>query len=483
MKIVSVIHVLGLLLLFLALALLVPVPVALLYHETDWSAFLMAAAITAASGIIAFKTTNLNQELRAREGFAIVTLGWLTFSLLGALPFVLSGQIPSFTDAFFETISGFTTTGATILTEIESLSHAALFWRSFTHWLGGMGIIVLSLAILPFLGVGGMQLFKAEVPGPVPDKLTPRVTETAKILWGVYVAISAVEVVLLMLGGMNLFDALCHTFGTMATGGFSTKNASIGYYDNAYIQYVIIFFMILAGTNFSLHFQFWKRGPKVYWQNRELRFFLLIIGIISSIVTVELFFTGEGALHGLERNFRDALFQVVSIITTTGYGTADYEKWSQASQFLLFLLMFIGGCAGSTGGGMKVIRFYILIKFVRTEIKQLLHPKAIIPIRIGDTVIHRDIAKNIVGFFILMISLFIFGVIILTTLGADMVTAFGATAATLGNIGPGLGEVGPTDHYAYFHTGSKWVLSFLMLAGRLEIYTVLILLAPSFWKK
>jgi trk system potassium uptake protein TrkH len=475
-----VIHILGFLLIFLAVAMLLPIPFSLYYGGGDYFYFIITAVLTFLIGSIAYRFTRLDREVRAREGFAIVTLGWVFFSLLGCLPFFLSGHIASFTDAYFETMSGFTTTGATILVDVEKLPHGLLFWRSFTHWLGGMGIIVLSLAILPFLGVGGMQLFKAEVPGPVPDKLTPRVTETAKILWGVYVVISAAETILLVVGGMTFFDALCHTFGTMATGGFSTKNASIGYYDSPFIQYVIIFFMITAGTNFSLHYRFMQKDWKAYLKNNEFRLFILLI-------TAGTIFIGfDTLLHHypqIEVAFRKTLFQVVSILTTTGFGTADYEQWAFSSQFILFLSMFIGGCAGSTGGGMKVVRLYILFQFVRSEIKRLLHPSAVIPVRIGDTVIPREIVTNVIGFLALMIGLFVLGVILMSMLGLDLETSLGAVAATLGNIGPGLGDVGPTDNYAHIPVLGKWFLTFFMLAGRLEIYTVLILFAPSFWRK
>lgn len=480
MKFQLVLHVLGALLIFLAASMLMPIPFSLYYGDGQAPSFLISAVITFLVGALAFKLTRRKREIRAREGFAIVTLSWTLFSLFGCLPFLFSGAIPNFTNAFFETMSGFTTTGATILTDIEILPYGILFWRSLTHWLGGMGIIVLSLAILPFLGVGGMQLFKAEAPGPAPDKLTPRVTETAKILWGVYVLISALETILLMFGGMSLFEALCHTFGTMATGGFSTRNASIGYYDNAYVQYVIIAFMLLAGTNFSLHYRFLKRESGVYFKSREFRLFLgivcggtLFIGIMNLL----------NQYHNFEKAFRNSLFQVVSILTTTGYGTADFEQWSFTAQFVLFLFMFIGGCAGSTGGGMKIIRLYVLIQFVRAEVKRLLHPSAVIPVRVGNQVIPRDIVTHVLGFLALMAGLFVFGVILMTLLGLDLVSALGSVAATLGNIGPGLGSVGPTDNYAHIPVAGKWILSFFMLAGRLEIYTVLILFAPSFWRK
>ncbi len=475
-----VLHVLGLLLIFLSGVLLLPIPFSLYYGGGDHVFFLIAAGITLVSGLLFFKLTRLDKEVHAREAFAIVTLGWIFFSLFGCLPFLLSGAIPSFTNAFFETMSGFTTTGATILEDIEVLPHGLLFWRSLTHWLGGMGIIVLSIAILPFLGVGGMQLFKAETPGPAPDKLTPRVTETAKILWGIYMLISALETVLLMLGGMTLFDSLCHTFGTMATGGFSTKNASIGHYTSPYIQYVIIVFMLLAGTSFSLHYKFLKRKFDCYRKNTEFNFFMLLVGGGLLLIGINTF-----AHHfpRLETAFRTTLFQVVSILTTTGYGTADFEQWSVTSQFILFLFMFIGGCAGSTGGGMKVIRLMILLQFVRAEVKRLLHPNAVIPVRIGDTVIPRDIVTNVLGFQALMLGLFVLGVILMSSIGLDLVSSSGAVAATLGNIGPGLGSVGPTDNYAHIPVLGKWILTFFMLAGRLEIYTVLILFAPAFWKK
>lgn len=479
MQIQLVIHILGFLLIFLSGSMLLPIPFSIYYGDGHHHYFLIPAVITIITGFLCFKLTKRNRDLRAREGFGIVTLGWVFFSLFGCLPFLISGAIPNLTDAFFETMSGFTTTGATILTDIEALPHGLLFWRSLTHWMGGMGIIVLSLAILPFLGVGGMQLFKAEVPGPVPDKLTPRITETAKILWGVYVIISALETILLMFGGLNLFEALCHTFGTMATGGFSTRSASIGAY-SPYVQYVVIFFMLVAGTNFALHYQFLKKRAGSYHRSKE---FLLFIGLVIAgtlYIGIDNLFNHY---HHLETAFRNTLFQVTSILTTTGYGTADFEQWAFSSQFLLFMFMFIGGCAGSTGGGMKVIRLYILIKFVSAEIKRLLHPNAVIPVRVGNQVIPKEIVTHVLGFLALMLGLFIIGVLIMSRLGLDLVSAFGAVAATLGNIGPGLGSVGPTDNYAHIPIVGKWILTFFMLAGRLEIYTVFIMLAPSFWKK
>jgi trk system potassium uptake protein TrkH len=384
------------------------------------------------------------------------------------------------TNAFFETMSGFTTTGATILEDIEELPHGLLFWRSLTHWIGGMGIIVLSLAILPFLGVGGMQMYKAEVPGPTADRLTPRITETAKILWGVYVAFTAVEAVLLMFGGMNLFEALCHSFGTLATGGYSTRNASIGAYGSAYIDYVVIFFMLIAGTNFALHYRFIRGDWKAYFRNQEFLFFISLVGLATVVVGLDTYFNHY---HNLSETVQKSLFQVSAILTTTGYGTADYEQWSFSSQFILFMLMFFGGCAGSTGGGIKMLRIHILVKFVFAEITRLIHPHAVVPVRIGKQTVPPEVVANIVGFFIMFVLIFVGSVLIMSALGLDIISSFGAVAASLGNIGPGLGSVGPTDNYAHLPVVGKWFLTFLMLMGRLEVYTVIILLSPSFWKK
>ena len=478
MYVSCVVHILGFLLIVLGATMLLPIPVSLYYGDGDHWAFMISAGCTAVSGFAAFKLARLDRDLRSKEGFAVVAFTWMLFALFGCLPYLLSGAMSSVTDAFFETMSGFTTTGATILADVEALPHGVLFWRSLTHWIGGMGIVVLSLAILPFLGVGGMQLFKAEIPGPSIDKLTPRITETAKILWGVYVLFSVVEIALLVAGGMSLFDAACHTFGTMATGGFSTRNASVGAYGSTYIEYVIIFFMVLAGTSFSLHYRFLRGDFSAYRRSREFVLFLLIIVVATIVVSVDVMQT-----ESVGASLRQGLFQVVSIVTTTGYGTADYEQWSFSSQFVLFCLMFVGGCAGSTGGGMKVMRVYLLTKFVYHEITRLIHPRAVIPVRLGPHVVPREVAANVLGFFIVFVMLFAFGVLVMSALGLDMPTAFGAVAASLGNIGPGLGDVGPTDNYSAFPLGGKWFLAILMLFGRLEIFTILVLFSPSFWHK
>jgi trk system potassium uptake protein TrkH len=484
MNVTLILRFLGFINFFIAAAMLLPLPFAYYYKGDDISALLISSAINLVlGGILLLVTRNKpKKDVRSREGFLIVTLGWLIFAAFGALPFYISGCIPSYTDAFFETMSGFTTTGATILTDIEALPKGLLFWRSLTHWFGGMGIILLSIAILPFLGIGGMQLFKAEVPGPVADKVHPRVTETAKILWGVYMLITAIETVLLMFGGMDLFDALCHSFGTLATGGYSTKNASVAHYNSAYIDYVITIFMILAGTNFALHYGLLKGDIKGLIKNAEWRFFIFLILGASALIGIDVF------INTYDGNFWDTLrftsFQVTSIVTTTGYGTADYEQWSITSQLILLVLMFVGGSAGSTGGGMKVMRVLLLLKFAQTELKRLIHPNAVIPLRIGGTVIDRKVMMNILGFFLFFMLLSVVGTLALSLFpGIDIPTAIGATVATLNNIGPGLSQVGPTDNYAFFHPIAKWILSGFMLLGRLEVFTVLILLTPAFWKK
>lgn len=477
--------ILGLILVFLSFTMLLPLPFSYYYNSQDQASFIFSFCITFLVGILAFFSSKRNlgssqKDIHPKEGFAIVGFGWIALSLFSALPFVISGAIPSYTDAFFETMSGFTTTGASILTDIEALPKGILFWRSFTHWIGGMGIIVFSIAILPFLGVAGMQLFKAEVPGPTADKLTPRITETAKILWGVYFLFTIVETVLLIFAGMDLFDALCHTFGTMATGGFSTKNASVAAYNSPVIDYIIIVFMIIAGANFALHYRVLTGNYRELFRNEELKYFLLVIFFATAFVTYDILRLNYANLSDA---IRYALFQVVSIITTTGYGTFDYEKLSATTHFILLLLMFIGGCAGSTGGGLKVIRSIILSKYVYTEIKRLIHPKAIIPVRFGGRAIEKNILSNISAFFIVYILISAFSVMLITLFQVDIVTSIGAVAACINNIGPGLADVGPTDNYSHFHPFVKWYLSILMLLGRLEVFTILVLLTPAFWKK
>ncbi|MDA3953608.1 MAG: TrkH family potassium uptake protein [Bacteroidales bacterium] len=476
-------QVMGLLLLIEGFFLGISSLVSLFYGQYDFSALITTSLICFSTGITLWLfTKNADKNIGKREGYIIVSLVWVIFSLFGALPFILSGAIPSFTDAFFETISGFTTTGASILNDIEALPYGLLFWRSLTQWLGGMGIIVLSIAILPMFGIGGMQLFIAEVPGPTPDKLHPRIKETAKRLWGIYVLFTLAEVILLKIGGMNWFDAVNHSFTTMATGGYSTKQASIGDpgFSSPFIHYVIIVFMFLAGTNFTLsYFALHLKFGKVF-KNEEFRYYIGFIIIFALVITVALWYF-EG--YNPEKSFRDSLFQVVSIITTTGFVTADYMLWKPFVIIMIFALMFFGGSAGSTGGSIKIVRITLLLKNSYQELKRIIHPNAIIPVRINGKSVPPQIISNILAFVVFYMLISIVSSIVMAALGYDVETSLGAVAATLGNIGPGIGRVGPIENYAHIPYFGKWFLSFLMLIGRLELFTVIVLFSPAFWKK
>jgi trk system potassium uptake protein TrkH len=422
------------------------------------------------------KTEHLSQ----REGMAIVAIGWTAIGIFGALPFYLGNVFNTFIDAFFESVSGFTTTGASVLTNIEAVSEGFLLWRSFIQWLGGMGIIVLSLAILPFVGVGGMQLYKAEVPTPVPDKLRPRIRDTARILWKVYALISLAEVILLMLGGMGLYDALNHTFTTMPTGGFSTKNTSVAYFDNPYFEIIIIFFMLMAGINFSLHYQMMRGKPLVLWRDSECRFFLGAVFLLVVVVSLNLY---GSVYEKMSQSIRFATFQVVSIVTTTGYTTADFEKWPAMSQFILLLSMFLGASAGSTGGGVKCLRIMVYFKYCYKELFSLIHPHAITSVKIGGKAVPADVMRSVLGFLGLYVGLFVLSSTILAGMGVDFMTSLSSIAATIGNIGPGFGMVGPTDNFTQIPYLGKWLLIWCMLLGRLEIYTLVIFFVPEFWRK
>jgi len=420
------------------------------------------------------------RELNKRDGYLIVTFGWLAMSFTGAIPYVLSGAIPEFTDAFFETMSGYTTTGASILTDIEALPRGVLFWRSLTQWIGGMGIIVLTVAILPILGIGGMQLFVAEAPGISPDKLKPRIRATAIRLWLIYVVLTASELVLLKLGGMSFFDAINHSLTTMATGGFSTKNASIAHFNSPFIHYVIIVFMFLAGTNFTLTYFGLHGQLRKIWKNEEFRFYSVSILIMGIVIA---FFVFKSTDYTVEYAFRGALFSIVSVISTTGYVTVDYTAWSTELTMFFFMLMFIGASSGSTAGGVKMVRHVILLKNSFLELKRLIHPNAVLPLRFNHKPVTKDITFNVLAFMIIYIMVFAVGSVIMSYLGVDFTTALGSVATSMGNIGPGVGEVGPVNNFAGIPMGGKWFLSFLMLLGRLELFTVLILLSPYFWTK
>jgi len=400
--------------------------------------------------------------------------------IFGTLPFIFSGAVPDFTNAFFESVSGFTTTGASVITDIEGLPKGILLWRSLTQWLGGMGIILLSIAILPFLGVGGMQLYKAEVPSPVVDKLKPRISETAKTLWKVYLLITVMEIILLFAGGMSAFDAVCHAFCTMPTGGFSTKNASIAHFDSVYLDSVIIVFMLLAGINFSLHYKLIKGDFKVFGRDPECRVFIALVVVFILIITINIY---GNAYESLTKAFRYAAFQVVSIITTTGFVTADYEKWPALSQLILLSCMFMGAMAGSTGGGIKIMRIMLLIRHGYQQIFKVIHPHAVTTVKLGGKPVPQDILNSIWGFFILYVGLFFVSTLIMASLGLDMISALASVAASIGNIGPGLGMVGPVKNFLDVPEVGKWVLIFCMLLGRLEIYTVILLLTPEYWRR
>lgn len=477
-----ILRIIGFLLMVEGAFMFTGIPFSWYYCGSACHSLLYSGLITVGVGSILYfglRGKAISNTIGKREGYLIVSCTWIFTSIFGTLPFILSGAIPNFTDAFFETMSGFTTTGASILSDIESVPEGILFWRSMTHWIGGMGIIVLSVAILPVLGIGGMQLFVAEMPGPTPDKLHPRITHTAKRLWGIYVLLTFAETIILMFGGMNLFEALCHAFGTMATGGFSTQNDSVTGF-SPFIQYVIIVFMILAGTNFTLHYYALLGKFSHVKQNEEFRYYIGIIFFVTLIITIPIIIISN---TGIEQIFRDVLFQVVSILTTTGFVTSDYLLWPSMLWLIIFLLMFIGGSAGSTGGGIKIIRQLMLIKNSALELKRLIHPQAIIPVKLNRKSVPKDIVSKIMAFFLIYMMIFAFGTLVMSIIGLDFESAIGSTAATLGNIGPGLGLVGPTGNYAAIPDFGKWFLSFLMLLGRLELFTVLIIFAPAFWRK
>lgn len=418
--------------------------------------------------------------LRPHEGFLLVTLSWIAASAIGALPFVISGEIPGYTDAFFETISGFTTTGASILTDIEGMAPSYLFWRSLTHWLGGMGIVVLTVAILPILGIGGMQLMRAESPGPTLEKISPKVAETAKILWMIYLGLTVLETALLMFGGMSLFDALTHTFGTLATGGFSPKAASVGHYDSAYIDVVITVFMVAAGLNFGLYYRALQGKFRDLIKNSEFIAYLSIFALSSLAIALSL---NQSVYATFSESLRFAGFQAATIITTTGYATADFDLWPAFSKFVLFFLMFVGGCSGSTGGGIKVIRIVTLFKQAVNEMKYLFRQRGVHLIRINGETVRKDFIYTVVGFVFLYFLCLMITTAVVSSGGYDLVTSFTSALVTVGNIGPGFAMVGPTMNYAFFEPYIKWVLSAAMLIGRLEVYTVLVLFVPAFWRR
>lgn len=446
----------------------------------DTIPFLITILITGLIGIILSRKKVSDKKIGAKEGLTIVSLGWIVISILGALPLYLSKSVPTYIDAFFEIVSGFTTTGATVIANVEVLPLGILFWRSMTHWIGGMGILVFTLALLPALGIGGFQILKAESPGPITSKMAPKIKDTAKILYITYISITFLEVILLKFGGMSLFDSFVYTFATVGTGGFATKNASVGAYNSTYITVVIGFFMLFSGINFSLYYSLFKGRWRDALRNEELRLYLSIIIVAITAITLNLYFTSYPSV--LE-SLKDSFFQVISIITTTGFSTTDFDLWPSFSKAILFILMFIGGSAGSTAGAMKVIRILVVIKLIKRDILKIFHPRAVIPVKINHKVIPNETIASINSFLALYVILFAASTMLVSLEGVDLVTASSSVAATLGNVGPGFGLVGATLTFNGYSQITKIFLSFLMLLGRLELFTMIALLVPRNWRR
>ena len=484
----------GVLLLFNGGFMLISSLVSLWTKDGVTDSISLAAFLTLLVGIIlVLISRNHTKQLNKREGYLVVTFGWLMMSLSGMLPYLFSGVFTDLSSAFFETMSGYTTTGSSVLTDIESVPKGILFWRSMTHWIGGMGIIVLAIAILPLLGIGGMQLFAAEAPGPSSDKLHPRITDTAKRLWYIYVGFTFTETLLLWFAGMSFFDAINHAMSTVSTGGFSTKNESMAFWnDQPLIQYIIILFMFVAGVNFVLSYFALTGQIKRIFKDEEFRLYRRMIFICSLVVTLVLISEVDLAnssfvhpqIYGpLESSFRHALFQIIAVVTTTGFVTADFTSWTPFLTLLFFGLMFMGGSAGSTSGGIKGVRHFLMIKSGLLEFKRALHPNAVLQIRYNSSVVQDNVTQNIYGFFILYMISFIIGALMFSFIGLDFTSSIGVAASTLVNVGPALGEFGPAFSFSEMPVLGKWWASFLMLIGRLELFTVLILFTPFFWRK
>ena len=483
MQPIAIQRILGILLMLFSVTMLPPVLVSFIYDDGARATFMLAFIVTLSTGLACWlPVSRSRRELRLRDGFMVVVLFWTVLGLFGALPFALYDELGmSFTDAAFESLSGLTTTGATVITGLDNLPHSILYYRQQLQWLGGMGIIVLAVAILPMLGIGGMQLYRAETPGPMKDsKLTPRITETAKALWYIYLGLTVACGFAYWLAGMNGFDAISHSFSTIAIGGFSTHDASMGFFDSPLIEYVAVFFMLLAGMNFALHFIVWRSfSVAPYLKDSEARFYLSLLLLISVTTSAYLYFTGsiEDPVEAIEHG----VFQTVSIGTTTGFTTTGYASWPGLLPVLLLFISFVGGCAGSTGGGMKVIRFVLLLKQGFRELSRLVHPSAQIPVKIGNKTMSDRVINSVWGFFSAYVAMFVIIMLILMATGMDQISAFSAVAACMNNLGPGLGDV--AAHYGDVTDIGKWVLCFAMLLGRLEIFTLLVLLTPTFWRK
>jgi len=477
-------HIIGNFLKYLGLLMLVPIICSLVYREDDLWVFITSALITSVFGVtleLLTKTKVRDYEFQRKDGFVIASLCWITAAHFGAIPYMLYGVFTNPVDAVFETIAGFTTTGATVIGNIEVLPRGILFWRNLTQWLGGMGIIVLGIAILPRLAVGGMQLMALETPGPTHEKIAPRIVETAKRLWGVYIAFTVLLILLLFFAGMPLYDSIIHSFSTLSTGGFSSKNLSIAAYNNPILEVIITFFMFIAGANFVLHYGLFRGKFKEFYLNPEFRFYFFITIFALLIISIQLW---ADDYHSFLEALRFSSFQVLSISTTTGYATTNFDLWPSFSKWLLLILMFVGGCAGSTAGAIKEIRIMVLFKKGYRELHKLVSPKAVIPIRVGKTPISDDVVSSITSFFLLYVFIFLIASLLIMGIeNQDIITTISACAATFGNVGPGFGKVGPLEHYGELSSFTKIVLSLLMLIGRLELFTILVLFTPAFWKK
>jgi trk system potassium uptake protein TrkH len=477
-----IVNLTGIVLIIVSFFMLLPFGVSLLYKSEDTAPLLYSFALTLAVGGLFFLSTKRfkKDELRHRDGFIVVTISWLLVALFGNLPYLFSETFSTFTDSYFEAMAGFTTTGASVLNDIENTPEGILFWRSLTQWLGGMGIVLFSLAILPMLGGGGMQLFKAEVPEITVDKLRPRLIDTAKSLWYIYTSLTAIAAILFILGGMSIYDGICHAFTTLATGGFSTKNASIAHFGSPYIDIVTTIFMFLAGVNYTIYFYAFKGDMSKFAKSDEFKFYLRVTLVATALMALNLWHRNYDTLH---ESLRFALFQVVSIMTTTGYSTADYALWTPFAQILLVTLMFFGGMIGSTGGGMKQVRILLILKQAYRELYQLIHPRAVTALKLDAKHLPKEILGSIWGFIFLFIIIMVIATLGLSISGLDTKTAATTVISALSNVGPALGSAGPAENYASLPSLAKWILIFCMLVGRLEVYTVIILLVPHFWKK
>lgn len=476
----AVLSILGNVVKYMVALLFVPLLIALYYGEGDAKSFLLTILIGAPIGFILSNIKAEKKAIYAKEGFLIVGFAWIIISAIGALPFVISGAIPSFIDAFFETVSGFTTTGATILTAIEGLPKGILFWRSFTHWIGGMGFLIFMLALIPSLGSNSIHLLKAESPGPSPGKIVPKIKETAKILYLIYFALTLIEGILLMCAGMNLYDAVIHAMGTAGTGGFSNMNASIAAFNSPAIEWIITIFMLIFGINFALYFQILKGNFKGFFKNEELRYYLLIILSAFILITVNIISLNGGDII---LSIRQSAFQVSSIVTSTGFATVDFNFWPTLSKLIIVMLMFVGAMAGSTGGGIKTVRIVIMLKAIKREINKIIHPKRVNSVKIDGKTVDEDIIHGVFLFIGAYIIISLIAIFIISFDNFDVVTTVTSVITTMSNIGPGLEVVGPAGNFEAFSPLSKLVLSFCMLAGRLEIYPMLIMFSPSIWRK